>query len=245
MTVSFNITHGAFAADPAFTALSIETATSHSTVAVCHGGQTLSVTLSGNRPGAGEVYGAIDALLLAAGIAPADLQCIAFGCGPGGFTGVRIAAAVTQGLAYGLQIAVFRCSTLALLAAGVGEAKAGCAVIAAALDARQGEAYIGFYRLINGSVTEMLPDAICNPASFRLAAVAVAESCTSFYLAGPGWSAYPELLQGSEGLLKQEDFALLPEAVNLLSLAARAYSAGTLTDAFGAQPNYLRDKVTD
>jgi|GEM_PF-440255 len=245
MMAFFNIERGSFTASPAFTALGIETATSRSTVAVCHTGKTYSVTLSGSRPGAGEVYGAIDALLTAAGVVPADLMCIAFGCGPGGFTGVRIAAAVTQGLAYGLQLPVFRCSTLALLAASVADVEAGSAVIATALDARQGEAYVGFYRAVNGDIQPLRADALCDPANFRLSAVAATENFSTCYLAGPGWPVYPELLQGSEGLVKHEEFSCLPEAVNLLSLAARAHTAGTLTDAFAAQPNYLRDKVTD
>jgi tRNA threonylcarbamoyladenosine biosynthesis protein TsaB len=245
MTDVFNIEMGSFAAAPAFTALGIETATSRSTVAVCYAGKTYSVTLSGSRPGAGEVYGAVDALLQAAGIVPADLQCIAFGCGPGGFTGVRIAAAVTQGLAYGLQIPVFRCSTLALLAASASGARAGSAVIAAALDARQGEAYVGFYRVADGDVQQVRADALCDPASVRLKTIAAAEDISNFYLAGPGWSVYPELLEGAEDLVTGEGLACLPEAVQLFPLAVAAQHAGTLTDAFAAQPNYLRDKVTD
>ncbi len=220
--------------------LALETATARSTVAVAAEGQIHSVTLSGSRPGAGEIYGAIDAAVAAAKIGTSDLNCIAFGCGPGGFTGVRIAAAVTQGLAYGLQVPVFRCSTLHLLAAGVAAAAPEGAVIAAALDARQNEAYVGLYSREGDSLTPVVPDSLQPPAG-----VALPELSQPVYLAGPGWSVYPELASGFNVSVAGMDVQALPNATDLVPLALRAIAAGELTDAFSAQPNYLRDKVTD
>lgn len=230
--------------DSPFTALAIETATALSTVALCHEGCVHSSALSGTRPGAGEVYAKVDGLLTMAGIGPADLQCIAFGCGPGGFTGVRIAAAVAQGLAYGLQIPVFRHSTLGLLAAGVGEVSEESVVIAAGLDARQGEAYVGFYRIIDGRPEALVPDALVTPGKFSLNAFAEEHGVTGVFLAGPAWSMYPDLVQGKNELIVADNADCLPRADDLLPLARHAFMIGELSDAFAAQPNYLRDKVT-
>ncbi|MFT4591621.1 MAG: tRNA threonylcarbamoyladenosine biosynthesis protein TsaB [Gammaproteobacteria bacterium] len=230
--------------DTPFTALAIETATALSTVAVCHEGYVHSSALSGTRPGAGEVYAKIDGLMAKAGIVPTDLKCIAFGCGPGGFTGVRIAAAVSQGLAYGLQIPVFRYSTLGLLAAGVGAACEESVVIAAGLDARQGEAYVGFYRIIDGRPEALVPDALVIPGQFNLNAFAEQHGVPGVFLAGPAWSMYPDLLQGGSELVVADNADCLPRADDLLSLARHAFMSGELSDAFAAQPNYLRDKVT-
>ncbi|MBT5891255.1 MAG: tRNA (adenosine(37)-N6)-threonylcarbamoyltransferase complex dimerization subunit type 1 TsaB [Chromatiales bacterium] len=230
--------------DTPFTALAIETATALSTVAVCHEGYVHSCALSGKRPGAGEVYAKIDGLLTKAGISPPDLECIAFGCGPGGFTGVRIAAAVAQGLAYGLQIPVFRYSTLGLLAVRVGVACEESLVIAAGLDARQGEAYVGFYRIIDGRPEALVPDALVTPGQFSLNAFAEQHEVAGVFLAGPAWSVYPDLLNDGRELIVADSVDCLPLADDLLSLARHAFVSGDLSDAFAAQPNYLRDNVT-
>ena len=230
--------------DTPFTALAIETATALSTVAVCHEGYLHSYALSGARPGASDVYAAIDGLLTKAGISPADLNCIAFGCGPGGFTGVRIAAAVAQGLAYGLQVPVFRYSTLGLLALGADVAREESVVIAAGLDARQGEAYVGFYRIIDNKPQALVPDALIMPGQFSLNAFAKQHGLTGVFLAGPAWKVYPELLEGGREFVVAECTDCMPRADDLLSLARCAFLTGELSHAFAAQPNYLRDNVT-
>ena len=231
-----------------FSCLAIETATALSTVAASHEGRVHSVCLSGNRPGAGEVYAAIDEALAAVAAEPINLNCIAFGCGPGGFTGVRIAAAVTQGLAYGLQLPVFRFSSLGLLAMGAAlqiKNDSGNKVFAAAIDARQDESYVGFYRIKDGIPQTIMPDALVKPAAFDLADVAKEHELAELVLSGPGWQVYPSLVTGAESVIVANDFDRLPQAINLLSLAEEGHRAGKLTDAFAAQPNYLRDKVTD
>jgi tRNA threonylcarbamoyladenosine biosynthesis protein TsaB len=237
-----------FDCDYSFSCLSIETSTPLSSVSVCFEGRCHSMQLSGNRPGAGQVYAAIHEVLGAVSASPRDLDFIAFGCGPGSFTGVRIASAVTQGLAFGLQIPVFRYSSLGLLAAGSAlHMKADLAdkVFAAAFDARQNEAYIGFYRMRAGELESIVPDALVKPKEFKLGDIASALNIRDLILTGPGWELYPSLQLGAEPIITAYDFDRLPHSFDLFFLAVQAQREGELTDAFSAQPNYLRDKVTD
>jgi len=221
-----------------FTCLAIETATAVSTVAVCRGDEQHEVRLSGNRPGAGEVYSSIDQALTAVGVDKSQLNCIAFGCGPGSFTGVRIAAAVTQGLAFGLEIPVARVSTLALLAAPLCQDYPD-SVIAAGIDARQNEAYLGFYKAGENTLPEqILADALVPSAG-------IAVDFDSLVLAGNAWSEYPELNSRFAGEIVAVKPDALPSATSLLAVAEEQWNTGVLVDAFAAQPNYLRDKVWD
>jgi len=219
------------------TCLAIETATAKSTVAARAGSKTVQTELSGTRPGAGEIYGAIEKVMKDAGVDTAVLNCIAFGCGPGGFTGVRIAAAVTQGLAFGLGIPVARVSTLALLAQPVCEHYPD-AVAAVALDARQNEAYVGFYRLQDGIATAVTDDALVAPQGLEA-------DFEQIVLAGPGWAEHPELSANFADRVVAEKASLLPEASSLFAFAERDLANGELVQAQDAQPNYLRDKVWD
>jgi len=223
----------------ALTCLAIETATTRSTVAACKGEARVERVLSGSRPGAGEIYAVIEAVLEDLQLDRLSLQCIAFGCGPGSFTGVRIAAAVAQGLAFGLQVPVCRESTLALLAAPVLQQHPE-AVVAAALDARQNEAYLGLYRLVDGVVEAVGPDTLVPPSGPD--EVTFAEQVV---LAGPGFDAYPELSSAFAGRILAEYPEALPAAATLLDVAQRHSSEGKLVNAVDAQPNYLRDKVWD
>jgi len=204
------------------------------------------VTLSGERPGAGEVYACIDQVFTELALPKDALNCIAFGCGPGGFTGVRIAAAVTQGLAYGLDIPVFRFSSLGLLAAAVLQDHPDKAVMAA-FDARQSEAYVGCYRLHDGVIQPIGEDKLLKPDEYSLALFDAELETKDVVVAGLGWQAYPEML-AEQDAYAAEHFDALPMARSLLPLAGAAWASGddeNLVTAFDAQPNYLRDKVTD
>jgi tRNA threonylcarbamoyladenosine biosynthesis protein TsaB len=125
------------------------------------------------------------------------------------------------------------------------KADSGSRVFAAAFDARQNEAYVGFYQMRAGVLHEIMPDALVKPDGFDLAGIAREFDLTELVLTGPGWQAYPSLQADAEPVVVADDFDRLPQAIDLLSLAEQGYRSGELTDAFAAQPNYLRDKVTD
>jgi len=166
------------------------------------------------------------------------LHCIAFGCGPGAFTGLRVAAAAAQALAYGAGLPVARVSSLAALATGtVRKHQVDC--IAPCLDARMGEAYLAVYQ--GGSVDApyaVMADALVDPQQVRLPAG------QGFFAAGPGWSACPELVDNHKVQIVGSDFALVPSAIDVLALAAEQFRDGRTITAEQALPNYIRDKVT-
>jgi tRNA threonylcarbamoyladenosine biosynthesis protein TsaB len=182
-------------------------------------------------------------LMQASGVGFADLDAIAWGRGPGSFTGLRIAAGVTQGLALAAGLPVVPVSTLAALALQHHEAHGSSAVFAC-LDARIDELYWGCYRVRLGlpelvgdeqlTAPEDLPGEFLrlNSNDGRLAAV------------GNGLVYRERMPEPVRNLLVQEDPGQLPHAGALARLAALAYERGDTVTAEATQPLYLRDKVT-
>jgi tRNA threonylcarbamoyladenosine biosynthesis protein TsaB len=186
------------------------------------------------------VYEWIDALLGAAGAKPAAIEGIAFGAGPGSFTGVRVAASVAQAFGHALGVPVWRVSTLAALAAAAMQATgANRAVVA--LDARMAAAYVGEYRFgPDGALVAVRPDRLV-PASEALDLAAEGEPWVA---AGPGFTACPALLPAAIGRPVAVLSWLLPSAHDVLHLASSAPGLGQTVSPAGALPNYLRDRVT-
>ena len=115
------------------------------------------------RGHARHILAMVDAVLAEAGLTPADLDVVAYGRGPGSFTGVRIGTGVAQGIAFGADLPVAAISTLAALAQGAVR-RHGASRILAAIDARMGEVYwAGFEVDENGLVREVLAEAVSSP----------------------------------------------------------------------------------
>ncbi len=219
-----------------FNCLALETSSTRSTVAACHGKKVVSLELADSKTSSRLIYKTVQTVLDEAGLSFGHLNAIAYGCGPGNFTGVRVAASAVQGLAFTRSLPVARVSSLESLACQVGHVPAG-GCIAASLDARMGEAYVGVYRVaVDGRLENISADRLVEPQQFRLADVypqAVA--------AGPGWKAFPEMLTGFGGDVSDD---VWPDAAAVLAVANRQYLAGELLTAAEALPNYVRDKVT-
>src|SRR5690606_37370793 len=106
----------------------------------------------------------VDELLAAEGVALRELDAIAFGRGPGSFTGLRICLGVVQGLAFGAGLPVIPVSTLAALAQGAAEGLPAGTHLLAALDARMEEVYWGWFRLAaDGLVEAAAPERVSPP----------------------------------------------------------------------------------
>lgn len=221
-----------------FTCLAIETAAGAVSVAACTRGRTSSRENSTQSLRSRDIFADVRTVLEELGLRIDDLSCVAFGCGPGAFTGLRVAAAAAQALAYGAGIPVVPVSSLAALAAGAAR-KHGAECIAACLDARMGEAYLAVYRCAQpGDMHVDVFDRLVDPENFRLSPE------LSVFAAGPGWSAYPHLVDNHQAQISGADFALEPSAIDVIAIAAREFAAGHAVDAAQAVPNYVRDKVT-
>lgn len=163
-------------------------------------------------------------LLAEAGIAAKALDGIAFGAGPGSFTGLRLAAGCAQGLAYGLDLPVLGISTLAALALASGECKAY-----ACLDARMNEVYVAAYE----NAAETLAPLVCPPEQ---APVLTGEGWVA---CGDGFASYGSRLPRFERIRPE----LRPTATAVATLAAPRFARGEGVPAAEAQPIYVRDKV--
>ena len=227
------------AVNTGFRCLAIESSTGAGSIAVANGADISVHDFSAAAQQSRQLYAGIRDLLAAAELTLADLDGIAFGCGPGTFTGLRVTAAATQALAYGANLPVMRVSSLAALAAGARQDQAH-GLIAASLDARMDEAYLGVYACRAGQDMQVVhADCLVRPAEFRLPIDA------PLLAVGPGWSACPQLLDNHAQLIVAQDFARVPSARDVLSLAENMFRAGQTIKAEEALPNYVRNKVTD
>lgn len=175
-----------------------------------------------------------DSLLAEAGVARGALDAVACGRGPGAFTGVRLAIALTQGIALALDLPVIAVSTLAALAL---DAPAGERVVAA-IDARMGEVYVGgFFRDAEGLVQAFDEERLAAPD-------VVALPDGRWVGAGSGFSAQESVLaRRSAGMATAIDAAALPRAAAVARLAVRAFERGETLAPERLEPAYLRDKV--
>jgi len=167
-----------------------------------------------------------------------DLDGIAFGAGPGSFTGLRIACGVAQGLAFGADLPVIGISTLLALAHDTVTKNTAVTHVIACMDARMGEVYHAAYARNNEAWDEISapglykPDAV--PALPHAGWVGV----------GSGWAAYGEALKhcyaGQVSLIIPDEY---PNALAMVALAAPMFAAGLGVPAAQAAPLYIRNKV--
>lgn len=176
-------------------------------------------------------------LLAEAGLDFAQLDAIAFGRGPGSFTGLRTACAVAQGMAFGAHsgraIAVLPIDTLAAVAEEARH-QHGCTQVLAVLDARMNEVYSA-HCTWQEATRQWSTDAdfgLCAPEALTLTDAAL------WTVAGNAHAAYGERL-----LPQARHVAALPTATALLRLAPALLAAGAAVPASEALPRYIRDKV--
>ena len=220
-----------------FACLAIETSTHTSSIAGCSGGRVALAEYGSPGDQSRQVYACVRDVLREVAADLQALDCIAFGCGPGGFTGLRVGAAVVQSLAFGADLPVCRVSSLALLAFGAMR-RHGVRNVAACVDARMGEAYVGLYRLDGDGLLVEQADRLVAPDE------SLGRDAGGWFAAGPGWAAYPQLAAANADWLDGSDVDALPSAETLLELASRELRAGRTVAPHEAVPNYVRDNVT-
>ncbi len=180
----------------------------------------------------------LDDLLQESGLKPAQLDAIAFGCGPGSFTGVRIAAGVAQGVALGADLPVVRISTLAALAQGYFR-QSGQRRVLPAFDARMQEIYWGCYELQeSGLMQALFPDEITPAAEITM------PQGDGWYGVGTGWESYGETISNVLATaVESVTLGLFCSAHDVALLGAAGFEQGRAVAAEQALPQYLRDNV--
>ncbi len=178
-------------------------------------------------------------LLESADVTLSQLDAIAFGRGPGSFTGVRIGIGIAQGLALGAGVPLIPISNLLALAEGTRRRHQAESVFTA-IDARMGEVYFAAWRWTADGWQVCVEEGVMAPEQ---AATVIQEQLSvtqtqTWFCSGTGFAAYPELQQVSEAL--SQDSEQLPRAEDLLTLARQ--SSERLAPEL-ATPVYLRDKV--
>lgn len=213
--------------------LALETSTEYCSVALWLDGEVRD-----RRERAGQRHSLIlismlDGLLAEAGLKLANMDGIAFGAGPGSFTGVRIACSAAQGLALGADKPVAGICTLAALAEDAGRDK-----VIAVLDARMAEVYHAAYKKQDGAWRT-----VCEPGLWRPEEAPMVEG-KGWHGAGSGFAAHGEALKAHYAdQLAGLDVDAVPQAAAIARLAAPVFASGGGVDAAEATPLYLRDKV--
>lgn len=215
--------------------LAIETATDACSVALWRDGQILERFEPGARRQTERVLPLVEAVLAEAGITLGDLDAIAFGRGPGAFTGVRVATSVVQGLAFARDLPVAPVSTLAACALAAFDQHPRQPRVIAAFDARMGELYLGAYQCQGDAAQVLLADGLFDPNQ-------VPELAGNDWLLAGSGAIYAKRIAERVGLAAI-DANITPRAGTVARLAVPLVVQGATVSAEQAQPVYLRDKV--
>lgn len=181
----------------------------------------------------------VAALLGEAGVELKQLDAIAFGRGPGGFTGVRLAASIAQGLGFAAQLPLLPVSDLRALAAQALLLPGAPARVLICQDARMGEVYWGCFERLAEKILPLGPEAVAAPGAVALPAAWIDQRVCA---AGSGFAAYATELAAVTGGLGAVFADLRPRASEVALLAVQDGLANALP-AEQAQPVYLRDEV--
>ena len=217
--------------------LALDTTEQLCSAALAVGGEVLERRADEPRRHAELLLPMVESLLAEAGLSLKALDGIAYGRGPGSFTGVRIATAAAQGLALAADLPLAPVSSLLTLAAGAHRIGGGERFLAA-LDARKGELYWAPLVMENGRPVFAGPEVVAAPEAVT------APAADGWIGVGSGWAAHGELLRGRFNL-RAVLADLTPSARDLLDEGARLLASGAGVPPEQALPVYLRDQVAD
>ena len=224
---------GRFPPTRALKILALDTSTDYCSTALLLDGDLRSDDVCAVQKHSELLLPMVDRLLNDAGIALDQLDGIAFGAGPGSFTGLRIACAVAQGLAFGADKQVLPVSTLLALAHATGAER-----VVAALDARMNEVYLGAYERDGDGWRTVIEPCLHAP-----------DMAPELY--GRGWTAVGSGFAVRDGALARAcgdqlrhiDVLRYPRAADIACLAAPLFARGFGVAPDEAAPLYVRDKV--
>ena len=179
----------------------------------------------------------VDEVLAEAQVSPTQLDAVAYGRGPGSFTGLRIAAGVAQGLAFGLNCPLLGVSTLEALALQAHR-RYHLRHVVTALDARMGEVYAATWHCLKDVITPMSAEAVLAPKALRLPG-----GETDWVGVGSGFTLWEQFSTDVHVSMPQHLDDLEARAEEMAWLGARDFAAGLGQAAHLVQPVYLRNDV--
>ena len=217
--------------------LAVETATEACSAALMIDGditEQFCITTNGHSK---LILPMIDALMADAGLKPTDLDGLAFGCGPGSFTGIRIATGIIQGIAFALDLPVVPVSNLAAVAQDFFDHNPENLAFVA-MDARMNEIYWGVYQRNADGYAELIGKETVLPSN------EVEFPDVSGVGIGSGWKIYnQELLTHLSQRIIRYEVDNLPRARAVAHLGVEGFKQGLAVAVEHAMPVYLRDKV--
>ncbi len=237
--------------------LAIESSGESCSVALTHDGTITQLLEHAPRQHTQRLLPMIDKLLEDSGVALSQLDAVAFGAGPGSFTGLRIATGLAQGLAFSQKIPTLPVSNLLALAhpyltaetleASSNEERSPVPTVLSAIDARMGEIYYTVYHqpytdteiLVDALPEALIPPAVVNPNDLNDLKL------VNWIGVGTGFLAYGDLIQKKAGSAPIEVHKMAtPTAADIAEIALKQYAHGETVSATQAAPTYLRNQVT-
>ena len=213
--------------------LALETSTDYCSCALWCDGEATQRGQSAQQRHSELLLPMVSELLHRASLSVSDLDGVAFGAGPGSFTGLRIACGVSQGIAFAAGLPVAGVCTLEAMALAVKSDQ-----VIAALDARMGQIYVAAYVAAEDRVREAIPPRLCDPEN------APSLTGSGWVAVGNGFAAYRAVLEARYGAqLAVVAADVFPQARHVAHIAARIFASGAGVPAAQATPFYLRDKV--
>jgi tRNA threonylcarbamoyladenosine biosynthesis protein TsaB len=218
---------------PAVNLIALETSTEYCSLAVSRGAQVFEQSFHAGQRHSELALPALRELLQQAALDMQSIDGVAYGAGPGSFTGLRIACGLAQGLALARDLPVAGIGTLLALAENCGAGK-----VIACLDARMGEVYHAAYRKSGGNWIETHAPGLYHPDSVPQVEGEGWLGC------GSGFRVHASALaRRYDGAIARTDADAVPNASAMLRLATQVFAAGEGVDAAAAVPLYVRDKV--
>ena len=208
--------------------LALETAADPGSIALWRDGEVVERRCALGRSNSETLLPLAETTLRDAGLGFADLGGIAFGAGPGSFTGLRVACGVAQGLAFARDLPLLGVGTLEAMAQ-----ESGFERVIVTLDARMGEVYVGFFE--DGEQRGEI--GVYSPQDVPLPQTAGWLAC------GNALAAYPLLRERLSPFVDRWQPELLPSAAGVARIAASRLARGVAIDPADAVPLYVRDKV--
>ncbi len=223
--------------------LALETSSERLSVALASGDARWNRSLEEGTRHSEHILIAIDALLSDAGLSLGALDAIAFGAGPGAFTGVRLGCGVAQGLALALGCPVVAVNSLQALAQGCSQprgerSQSSVQRILTVIDARLGEVYVAGWEGVSGSWVARLEPTLAKPDALPI------PTGTGWIGCGNAFAMHGDAIRARLGdLIANVPSLAPPDALGVLDIALAEFAAGRATTPELALPIYIRDKV--